>query len=163
MKTGKAIKLTLFTASILSALYHAPQIIEMTEQVKAVGTMGGLNGGEGNAFDMLRQLQGAGQMSGGLEQQANSEPELQVFSPEYGSLSDAEKAELLAAAQRMRPRIERDPNGNPTANTPDGSSTGTNSEPNRITIGGVDPSILKQLEQLGGAEEVLKQLGGAPK
>jgi len=147
-------------AGLASAMYQLPRMLDMVNEAKAGGPLGQL-GGASEAFQMLGQLQGLGQMSGGDQPLSPSEPELRIFSPDGENLSEAQRTELLAAARRLRPRIETDPNGNPVAGAPGAPGSGaSNADPNHITIGGIDPSLLQQLQNLGSAEDAIKQLTG---
>jgi len=164
MKARSAIKLTLLLAGLASSMYQLPKMLGMLEQAKAGNPLGNL-GGASEAFKMLGQLQGLGQMSGGTQPAALDEPELRIFTPDAGTMSDAQRAEMLAAARRLRPRFEIDPNGNPVAGAPGGSNrSGSQADANHITIGGIDPALLQQIQSLSAAEEAIQQLiKGTPK
>jgi len=170
MKTGKAIKLSLLLFSVSSAMYQLPRMLEMVEGVKSGGALGLLGGSEGglggieglsglggssNVFSLMSQLQGGGSTE--TQSPPSDGSDLQVFSPDGGHLTDRQRAELLAAASRLRPRIERDVNGRKRQGVTASNRTGN---ANHVTISNLDSSMLQQLQSLKGAEEALKALTG---
>lgn len=163
MKTSRAIKLTLLLGSVAFSLSQVPRMLEMVEGFQEGTSLGGLSqmGDAQEAFNLLGQLQskGMGAPGGG----GNDEAQLRVFSPDGQELTEAQRAELLAAAERLRPRVERREDTR-TRQSAEASGTGkTNgsgsmSDPNRTLISNLDPEMLRQLEQLSGAGEALKSL-----
>jgi len=169
MRASRAIKLTLFLGSFALSLSQIPRMLEMVEGVRTggpVGAAGGLSG-MGRAFDMLGELQSNKLGAGG--QTGDAPPGLRVFSPEGGRLTDAQRAELLAAAERLRPRIVRRETGadsgssDPSSNAEDEGSAGADAGRGGATISNLDPEMLEQLETLKGAEEALKALTNVEK
>ncbi len=84
---------------------------------------------------------------------------LRVFSPNGETLTEAQQAELEAAAERLRPKIVRlgdDANEHNTRNgvTPSGVTPSDSSS----LISNLDPNLLEQLKQVEQAENLLKTL-----
>ena len=163
MKTSRAIKLTLLLGSLALSLSQVPPMLEMVDGVRsgAAGELSGLSDA-GRAFDMIGELRSQGL---GADEQSDAAPaKLRVFSPEGEQLTDAQREELLAAAERMRPRIERRESAadsESAASSGSGekeASGGESSEQGRATNSNLDPEMLKQLETLKSAEEALKSL-----
>ena len=163
MKTARTIKLTLFLGGFVVSMSQVPRMVEMVDGIRSgdpLSGMGGISGTE-RAFGLLGDLQ-----SQGLTQSENASdraPALRVFSPEGTELTAEQRAELLAAAERLRPRVAgRDGQAaRPAddANAPVVIGRDVNSVlPGAGQNVNIDAALLRQLESLQQTEALVKEL-----
>lgn len=162
MKTGKAIKLSLFVGSLCYSLYQIPKMMEMVDGMGGGGGLSGLSGlsglqGADNAFSMLEKLNGGMADPGASPEDVGGQ--LRVFSPNGEALTEAQRAELEAAAERLRPKIVRvGDEANEAAQRNGVTPSGVTPSNGSSLISNLDPNLLDQLKQVEQAENLLKTL-----